>query len=120
MPSDSNSVENALRRKLEEAQLHLHDIKTSWSGQIATLETQVMNLSNLYMYFIPNFLSTVVLKVGRLSRQAGEEGADRRRIEKERDVILERLREKEIQLEQAQATLEDKEAKVCIVKINKS
>lgn len=47
-----------------------------------------------------------------MSRQAGEEGSERRRVEKERDGILERLREKEIQLEQAQATLEDKEAKV--------
>lgn len=35
------SNELALKRKLEEAQLHLHDIKTSWSGQIAALETQV-------------------------------------------------------------------------------
>ncbi|XP_077292191.1 golgin 97 isoform X2 [Arctopsyche grandis] len=89
-PSDASSIETSLRRRLEEAQLHLHDIKTSWSGQIATLETQV----------------------GRLSRQAGEEGSERRRVEKERDGILERLREKETQLEQAQATLEDKEAKV--------
>jgi hypothetical protein len=39
--SEASSKEIALRRKLEEAQLHLHDIKTSWSGQIATLETQV-------------------------------------------------------------------------------
>jgi golgin subfamily A member 1 len=53
--------------------------------------------------------------VGRLSRQAGEEGADRRRIEKERDALLEKLKEREIQLEQAQATLEDKEAKVCFI-----
>ncbi|KAK9510176.1 hypothetical protein O3M35_005017 [Rhynocoris fuscipes] len=48
-----------LERRLEEAHVHLTDIKASWSAQIASLETQV----------------------GRLSRQAGEEGAERRTAE---------------------------------------
>nr|BAN20415.1 omega-crystallin, putative [Riptortus pedestris] len=48
-----------LERRLEEAHVHLTDIKASWSAQISSLETQV----------------------GRLSRQAGEEGAERRRAE---------------------------------------
>uniref|UniRef100_A0A0A9VSN2 Golgin subfamily A member 1 n=2 Tax=Lygus hesperus TaxID=30085 RepID=A0A0A9VSN2_LYGHE len=48
-----------LERRLEEAHVHLTDIKASWSAQIASLETQV----------------------GRLSRQAGEEGAERRLAE---------------------------------------
>ncbi|BES89711.1 GRIP domain [Nesidiocoris tenuis] len=48
-----------LERRLEEAHVHLTDIKASWSAQIASLETQV----------------------GRLSRQAGEEGAERRSAE---------------------------------------
>ncbi|XP_065214124.1 golgin subfamily A member 1-like isoform X1 [Planococcus citri] len=49
-----------LERRLEEAHIHLSEIKTSWSNKIATLETQV----------------------GRLSRQAGEEGVERRNAEK--------------------------------------
>lgn len=48
-----------LERRLEEAHVHLTDIKASWSAQISSLETQV----------------------GRLSRQAGEEGGERRRAE---------------------------------------
>ncbi|XP_014253176.1 golgin subfamily A member 1 isoform X2 [Cimex lectularius] len=48
-----------LERRLEEAHVHLTDIKASWSAQISSLETQV----------------------GRLSRQAGEEGAERRLAE---------------------------------------
>ncbi|KAL1457923.1 hypothetical protein WDU94_008103 [Cyamophila willieti] len=61
---DENSALTALReerslleRRLEEAHIHLSDIKSSWSSKIASLETQVE----------------------RLSRQAGEEGAERRK-----------------------------------------
>ncbi|KAI5737196.1 hypothetical protein M8J76_010992 [Diaphorina citri] len=46
-----------LERRLEEAHIHLADIKSSWSSKIASLETQLE----------------------RLSRQAGEEGAERRK-----------------------------------------
>ncbi|KAK7870589.1 hypothetical protein R5R35_009095 [Gryllus longicercus] len=68
-----------LERRLEEAHLHLADIKSSWSDKIASLETQV----------------------GRLCRQAGEEGAERRRAESERDALLERTRALEVLLERA-------------------
>lgn len=33
-----------LERRLEEAHIHLSDIKSSWSGKIASLETQVRNV----------------------------------------------------------------------------
>ncbi|XP_011314282.1 golgin subfamily A member 1 isoform X1 [Fopius arisanus] len=59
-----------LERKLEEAHLHLSDIKTSWSGKISSLETQV----------------------GRLSRQAGEEGLERRRVEEEKEKLKQRVK----------------------------
>lgn len=67
-----------LERRLEEAHVHLTDIKASWSAQISSLETQV----------------------GRLSRQAGEEGAERRRAES-------RVAELEAKLEE-EAKLRDK------------
>lgn len=40
-----------LEQRLEEAHLHLADIKTSWSDKIASLETQVHN-TNLMKIFI--------------------------------------------------------------------
>ncbi|XP_047121341.1 golgin subfamily A member 1 isoform X1 [Schistocerca piceifrons] len=68
--------------RLEEAHLQLTDIKASWSARIAQLETQL----------------------GRLCRQAAEEGAERRRAEGERDALLERIRALEVLLEQARST----------------
>ncbi|XP_031779255.1 golgin subfamily A member 1 isoform X2 [Nasonia vitripennis] len=67
-----------LERKLEEAHLHLSDIKTSWSGKISSLETQV----------------------GRLSRQAGEEGLERRRVEEEKEALRQRIKELEAEIEE--------------------
>ncbi|XP_043504108.1 golgin subfamily A member 1-like isoform X2 [Polistes fuscatus] len=67
-----------LDRKLEEAHLHLSDIKTSWSGKIASLETQV----------------------GRLSRQAGEEGLERRRVEEEKEKLKQRIKQLEAEIEE--------------------
>lgn len=74
-----------------------------------------MYSETLWSRFQLCFSDNDIFQVGRLSRQAGEEGAERRRVEKERDALLQRVREKETQLEQAQATLEDKEAKVCVL-----
>ncbi|XP_031841746.1 uncharacterized protein LOC116431021 isoform X2 [Nomia melanderi] len=68
-----------LERKLEEAHLHLSDIKTSWSGKISSLETQV----------------------GRLSRQAGEEGLERRRVEEESEKLRQRIKQLEAEIEQS-------------------
>lgn len=79
-----------LEQRLEEAHLHLADIKTSWSDKIASLETQV----------------------GRLSRQAAEEGSERRRAVDEKDVLLERVRQLECELECNNLELNNKDAKM--------
>lgn len=79
-----------LERKLEEAHLHLSDIKTSWSGKIASLETQV----------------------GRLSRQAGEEGLERRRVEEEKAQLKERIKQLENEIEVNSVVMATKDAKL--------
>nr|CAD7462790.1 unnamed protein product [Timema tahoe] len=76
-----------LERRLEEAHLHLTDIKGSWSEKISQLETQV----------------------GRLSRQAGEEGVERRRAEGERSALLERVKALEVIVERGRSAARDKE-----------
>ncbi|XP_047510055.1 golgin subfamily A member 1 isoform X2 [Pieris napi] len=78
-----------LTRQLQEAKMVLADVKTSWSAQIASLETQV----------------------ARLSRQAGEEGAERRRVENEKRDIQENLLELSAELEKARQNLANSEAK---------
>ncbi|CAL7951387.1 unnamed protein product [Xylocopa violacea] len=79
-----------LERKLEEAHLHLSDIKTSWSGKISSLETQV----------------------GRLSRQAGEEGLERRRVEEENERLKQRIRQLEAEIEVNNVVMATKDAKL--------
>ncbi|XP_033330068.2 uncharacterized protein LOC117222468 isoform X1 [Megalopta genalis] len=79
-----------LERKLEEAHLHLSDIKTSWSGKISSLETQV----------------------GRLSRQAGEEGLERRRVEEESDKLRQRIKQLEADIEVNNVVMATKDAKL--------
>ncbi|KAJ8875094.1 hypothetical protein PR048_022985 [Dryococelus australis] len=76
-----------LERRLEEAHLHLSDIKTSWSEKIASLETQV----------------------GRLCRQAGEEGVERRRAENERNALLERIKALEVIVERGRSAAREKD-----------
>lgn len=39
---ETDSERRLLEERLEEAHLHLADIKTSWSDKIASLETQVL------------------------------------------------------------------------------
>lgn len=79
-----------LERKLEEAHLHLSDIKTSWSGKISSLETQV----------------------GRLSRQAGEEGLERRRVEEECEKLRQRIKQLESEIEVNNVVMATKDAKL--------
>ncbi|XP_029163403.1 golgin subfamily A member 1-like isoform X1 [Nylanderia fulva] len=79
-----------LERKLEEAHLHLSDIKTSWSGKISSLETQV----------------------GRLSRQAGEEGLERRQVEQEKERLKQRIKELEAEIEVNNIVIATKDAKL--------
>ncbi|CAG9567338.1 unnamed protein product [Danaus chrysippus] len=78
-----------LTRQLQEAKMALADVKTSWSGQIAALETQV----------------------ARVSRQAGEEGAERRRIEVEKKELREKLDNMAAELEKTKQNLANSEAK---------
>ncbi|CAH0404709.1 unnamed protein product [Chilo suppressalis] len=78
-----------LSRQLQEAKMALADVKTSWSGQIASLETQV----------------------ARLSRQAGEEGAERRRVETEKKEMQEKLINMAVELEKTKQNLINSEAK---------
>ncbi|XP_019871263.1 golgin subfamily A member 1 [Aethina tumida] len=79
-----------LEQRLEEAHLHLADIKTSWSDKIASLETQV----------------------GRLSRQAAEESAERRRAVQEKDELAEKVKQLEAELECNRFDLNNKENKI--------
>lgn len=79
-----------LTRQLQEAKMALADVKTSWSGQIASLETQV----------------------ARLSRQAGEEGSERRRMEIEKKELQEKLLSMATELEKTKQNLANSEAKV--------
>ncbi|XP_026328209.1 golgin subfamily A member 1-like isoform X3 [Hyposmocoma kahamanoa] len=78
-----------LTRQLQEAKMALADVKTSWSGQIASLETQV----------------------ARLSRQAGEEGAERRRVEGEKKELQEKLVNITAELEKTRQQLANSDAK---------
>ncbi|PSN39834.1 hypothetical protein C0J52_19190 [Blattella germanica] len=79
-----------LERRLEEAHLHLSDIKSSWSGKISSLETQV----------------------GRLCRQAAEEGAERRRTEQERDALMERTKALEVIVDKGKCTAKEKDERI--------
>ncbi|KAJ0181728.1 hypothetical protein K1T71_002450 [Dendrolimus kikuchii] len=81
---------SVLTRQLQEAKMALADVKTSWSGQIASLETQV----------------------ARLSRQAGEEGSERRRAEIEKKELQEKLLNMVAELEKTKQNLVNSEAKV--------
>lgn len=79
-----------LEQRLEEAHLHLIDIKSSWSGQNLSLETQV----------------------ARLSRQVAEETADKRKAVKSRDLYLEQIKELEKALAVVKAEVSEKNNKV--------
>ncbi|XP_044268760.1 golgin subfamily A member 1 [Tribolium madens] len=84
------SERRLLEQRLEEAHLHLADIKTSWSDKIASLETQV----------------------GRLSRQAAEEGSERRRAVQEKETLAEKVRQMEAELECNKLEINNKETKI--------
>ncbi|XP_056630414.1 golgin subfamily A member 1 [Diorhabda sublineata] len=84
------SERKLLEQRLEEAHLHLTDIKTSWSDKIAALETQV----------------------GRLSRQAAEEGSERRRAVQEKEKLEEKLKQLEAELECNKFELMNRDIKI--------
>lgn len=84
------SERTLLEQRLEEAHFHLAEIKTSWSEKIAALETQV----------------------GRLSRQAAEEGTERRRAITERDTLKEKIKQLEFEIDKAKDEIETRDAKI--------
>lgn len=79
-----------LEQRLEEAHLQLIDIKSTWSGQNLSLETQV----------------------SRLSRQVAEETAEKRNAVKSRDFYLDQIKELEKALGVAKAEVSEKNNKV--------
>lgn len=75
-------------RRLEEAHLHLSQIKSSWSSQIESLETQV----------------------DRLCRQASEESAEKRQAELERDLLIAKISKLQVDIEDNKLKCETKDA----------
>lgn len=65
-----------LEQRLEEAHLHLIDIKSNWSNQNLALETQL----------------------SRLSRQVAEETTEKRKVLKEREEFIERIKKLQLEL----------------------
>lgn len=58
-----NSERKLLEQRLEEAHLHLADIKTSWSDKIASLETQVRHFMNTTHSFFLRKPSQIVMVI---------------------------------------------------------
>lgn len=81
-----------LEQRLEEAHLHLSDIKSTWSGQNLALETQV----------------------SRLSRQVAEETQDKRRALKGRDEFYETVKQLEFDMDKATKEIQDRDNKVIL------
>lgn len=79
-----------LEQRLEEAHLHLSDIKSSWSGQNMALETQV----------------------NRLSRQVAEETTEKHKALKQKDELMERLKQLEFEHEKLQSEVTQRDNKV--------
>ncbi|XP_035773083.1 golgin subfamily A member 1-like [Anopheles albimanus] len=79
-----------LEQRLEEAHLHLSDIKSSWSGQNMALETQV----------------------NRLSRQVAEETTEKHKALKQKDELMERLKQLEFEHEKLQSEVTQRDNKI--------
>ena len=79
-----------LEQRLEEAHLHLSDIKSSWSGQNLALETQV----------------------NRLSHQVAEETKEKYQALKLRDELSERNKHLDFELEKARNEVTQRDNKV--------
>lgn len=85
-----------LEQRLEETHLHLSDIKSTWSAQNMALETQV----------------------DRLSRQVAAETTEKRKAITAHDDLAEKCKQLTFQLEKAQADIEQRDQKVCILSTN--
>ncbi|KAG5883231.1 hypothetical protein JTB14_011423 [Gonioctena quinquepunctata] len=84
------SERKLLEQRLEETHLHLTEIKTTWSDKISSLETQV----------------------GRLSRQAAEEGSERRRAVQDKERLVEKIKQLEAELDCCKFEMSNKENKI--------
>lgn len=82
-----------LESRLEEAHLHLSDIKSTWSGQNLALETQV----------------------SRLSRQVAEETTEKRKYLKIRDDYAEKFKQLEFDLEKLKEEVSQRDSKIKIL-----
>lgn len=80
-----------LEQRLEEAHLHLSDIKGRWSTQNMALETQL----------------------DRLSRQVAAETTEKRKVLQAQDQLTERIKQFEFQLDKSNAEIEERNQKVC-------
>lgn len=81
-----------LEQQLEEAHLHLSDIKSTWSAQNMALETQV----------------------DRLSRQVAAETTEKRKAIIAHDELAEKLKQLEFQLETSYTDIEQRDQKVLL------
>lgn len=81
-----------LEQRLEEAHLHLSDIKSTWSAQNMALETQV----------------------DRLSRQVAAETTEKRKAITAHDEIAEKCKQLAFQLEKSNSDIEQRDQKVCV------
>jgi len=79
-----------LEQRLEEAHLHLYDIKSTWSSQNLTLETQVQ----------------------RLSRQVCEETSEKRKAIEAREALQEKVKQLEFELIKVSDELKQRDNKV--------
>lgn len=79
-----------LEQRLEEAHLHLSDIKSTWSAQNMALETQV----------------------DRLSRQVAAETTEKRKALKTQDEMAEKIKQITFQLEKAIGEIDERNQKV--------
>jgi golgin subfamily A member 1 len=81
-----------LETRLEEAHLHLSDIKSSWTSQNLTLENQLH----------------------RLSRQVAEETAEKRKAFEAKENLLERIKQLEFELLKVKDELKQRDNKVSL------
>lgn len=79
-----------LEQRLEEAHIHLSDIKSTWSGQNLTLETQL----------------------SRLSRQVAEETGEKRRVLSEMENLKDKMKHLENEIVALEQQVEQRNNKV--------
>ncbi|KAG5679603.1 hypothetical protein PVAND_009163 [Polypedilum vanderplanki] len=79
-----------LESRLEEAHIHLYEIKSNWTSQNLTLENQLQ----------------------RLSRQVAEETAEKRKIVETKEILLEKNKQLEFELLKATEELKARDNKI--------